>query len=453
MSGGMRRESVLTVPFVVLPLPVLAVDIESVDGGTGRVSGAGAYLVGKTVSLSASADSKPKSVFGGWYLDGEPLENGGVDYRTPRIQVEIPAVAEMRFTAKFVAQEEDASMLVYLTDQTLRAGEDIGAVPIQVASVSLPTVSVKGLPAGLKLDTKTLTLVGTPTKPGDYSVTFTAKNVSKASAAYTAHITVQNFKSSEIDPLEDRYVFAAGVTQTNVIAALAGCSVSGLPSGLKMDKDTGAIYGTPSAPGTWLVAVSKKVGKDTAKASAWFYVAGAGDALDGSDGIPVTATMDIAGEETTITNGAWHVDLTQGVAWSCAIASLPTALPSATTVSVKGLPAGLKYDSKTGVISGAPKKASAYDSRSGAFSAALVKIEASNKAKWKGSIELEMLVSARPAWATGTYDGVDWRVTDNGVLEIGNQEYPYIEFTDFFHTIRSMFLPILYLNTLCGIKL
>ncbi len=31
------------------------------------------------------------------------------------------------------------------------------------------------------------------------------------------------------------------------------------------------------------------------------------------------------------------------------------------------------------------------------------------------------------------------------LLEICHEEYPYIEFTDFFHTIRSMFLPILYL--------
>ena len=404
-SGGLRRESVLTVPIIVLPLPVLAVDIESIDGGTGRVSGAGAYLVGNKATLSAATDTKMKSVFGGWYADGSPLESCDVDYRTPRISLEIPAVPETRLTARFYRQEEDAAISVYVPNQTLRAGEEIDPVPVQVSSFSFPTVAAKGLPAGVKLDAKTLKLVGTPTKPGDYDVTFSAKNVSKASAEWASRITVLNFTSSEIGPLDERYVFTAGIPTTNDIG-VAGCSVSGLPTGLKMDKVSGLIYGTPGVPGTWLVTFTKKVGKVTEKASAWFYVAGAGDALDGSDGIPITATLNLDGEETTVTNGAWQIDLTQGVAWRCAIGSLPTLLPSEATVSVKGLPAGLKFDSKTGVISGAPTKVSQFDARAGAVKPTVVTVVAANKAKWKGLLELEMFVAARPAWAAGTYDGV-----------------------------------------------
>ena len=405
-TGGIKRESVLTVPIIVLPLPVLTVDVESIDGGTGRVAGAGAYLVGKTAALSATPDSKPKSVFGGWYLDGEPLENCGVDYRTPRIQLEVPPVPETRLTAKFHAQEEDTFVSVFVPDQTLRAGEKMADVPVQVASLSFPTVTAKGLPAGVKLDAKELKLTGTPAKPGDYAVTFAAKNVSKVSAEWTSRITVLNFASSEIGPLEERYVFTAGIAETNIIGAIVGCSVSGLPSGLKMDKDTGAIYGTPNTPGTWLATFTKKVGKVTEKASAWFYVAGAGDALDGSDGIPVIATINSDDAETVVTNGAWRIDLTQGVAWSCSMDSVSTMLASPVTFTVKGLPTGLKFDAKTGVIYGAPTKVSSVDARTNVVKPALVTVVAANKAKWKGALELEIYVAARPAWATGTYDGM-----------------------------------------------
>ena len=415
-AGGMRRESVLTVPIAVLPLPSLSVDIESVGGAAGRVTGSGAYLAGTKVSLSATPDTKSKSVFGGWYLNGDPLEISGVDYRTQRIQVVVPPVSETRLTARFYPQDEDTTVLVYVSDQELRAGAEIDDIPVQVASISLPTVSAKGLPAGLKLDAKALKIVGTPTKPGVYDVVFTAKNTSRASAEWTSRFTVLNFASSEIKPLEERYVFAAGVSATNIIAAIVGCSASGLPSGLKMNKETGAIYGTPSTPGTKLVTFTKKVGRTSEKASAWFYVAGAGDALDGSDGIPVAATFAIDGEETTVTNGAWQIDLTQGVAWSCAIASLPTVLSSASTVSVKGLPAGLKYDSKTGAISGAPTKASVFDSRTGAVKPSIVTVTAANTAKWKGSLVLEIYVASRPGWAAGTYDGVAVLGGTNGLF-------------------------------------
>ena len=414
-AGGMRKESELTVPIKVLPLPVVAVEVESLDGGTGRVTGAGSYLAGKKITLAASPDTKSKSVFAGWYVGEHPLEFGGVDYRTQRIQLEVPPDPETRLTAVFSTQAEDASIAVYLPDQMLRAGEEMDGVQVQVASLSFPTVSAKGLPVGVKFDAKTLTLSGTPTKPGEYVVTFTAKNVSKATAERTTRITVLNFASSEIGPLEESYAFTAGIACTNYFD-VAGCTVSGLPAGLKMDKETGMVYGTPSTPGTWLVTFTKKVGKASEKATTWFYVAGAGDALDGSDGIPVVATALFDGEEAGVTNGAWHVDLTQGVAWRCAIGSVPTVVQSPVSFSVKGLPAGLKFDSKTGVISGAPTKASAVDARTGTVKPTLVTVTASNASKWKGSLELEMVVAARPAWAVGTYDGVSALDGTNGLF-------------------------------------
>ena len=47
-----------------------------------------------------------------------------------------------------------------------------------------------------------------------------------------------------------------------------------------------------------------------------------------------------------------------------------------------GLPAGLKFDSKTGVISGAPTKVSQFDARAGAVKPMVVTVVAASKAKW-----------------------------------------------------------------------
>jgi len=417
-TGGMRKSLSTTVQIRVLPLPVLAIDVEEIDGGEGRVNGAGSYLAGKKVTLSATADTRSKSVFAGWYVNGSPFEGGGADHRSTSIQVVMPPVAELRLTARFVPSTEDSAVAVYFPDTTLRAGEQSGPLHVQSDSISFPTVSAKGLPTGLKLDAKSLTISGVPTKPGDYEVVFAVKNASRVSDEYTAHIKVLNFASAAIAPLDEMYSFAAGIVETNMIEAVVDCSVSGLPSGMKFDKTTGTIYGAPSKPGMSLVTFTKKIGKTTEKASTWFYVAGAGVAPDGTDGIPVVAQILSSDGSDPMTNGIWRIDLTQGVEWRCAIGSVPTLLDLPVSYSVKSLPTGLKFDSKTGVISGAPTRVSAVDSRSKEPKPTIVSVTASNKAKWSGSVQFEIYVFPRPAWAAGTFDGVASLDGTNGLFTL-----------------------------------
>ena len=416
--GSVKKSQAMIVPVVVRPLPVVIVDVESMNGGIGRVTGAGSYLAGKKITLSATADTRSKSVFVGWFVNGSPVEDGVADYRSPSLQLEVPSDPETRIVARFAQTEEDAVFSAYFPDTTARAGVEMAVVSVQTTSLSFPTVTVKGLPAGLKLDTKKLVVYGTPTKPGEYDVTFSFKNVSRAVAECSARILVENFASDEISPLDDRYVFTAGVAQTNVIDAAIGCTVSGLPSGIRFDKMTGAFFGAPTRPGSYLVTLTKKVGKVTEKATSWFYVAGAGDAVDGTDGIPVVASVEVDGGAVKMTNGVWRIDLTQGVAWQCVLGSLDTVLGSPVTFSVKSLPTGLRFDSKTLTISGAPSRASSVDSRTKVPMPAVVRIEASNKAKWTGLLQLEIYVNPRPAWASGTFDGVASLGGTNGIFTL-----------------------------------
>ena len=143
-----------------------------------------------------------------------------------------------------------------------------------ILSLSAPTVTVKGLPSGLKFDAKTGAISGKATKPGVYKVTVSATNktVTKPVTA-TFDIVVPNLVSEKLPGLEQE-TDAYGVVTCGVAfdPGLVDCSpedgwtvkAAGLPTGLKFvqDKATGAysITGVPTKPGTFTVTftASKK---------------------------------------------------------------------------------------------------------------------------------------------------------------------------------------------------
>ena len=229
------------------------------DGGT--ATGTGVYAEAKKASVSA----KPAKgyVFAGWYRDAalsEPMAFASADWRTASQSVVVP---EARYLfARFAAEADDiASLKVAVTNVwTSKDGAlalDLGAC---VESLSLPKISVSGLPTGLKLDAKTLKIAGKATKPGIYVVKVSATNASvkKATPASTATFTVvvPNFECGELPglmPATDAYgtVWAGVAIDPDRIDCTPkdgwSVKVAGLPSGLKFDTKTGMITGVPTA--------------------------------------------------------------------------------------------------------------------------------------------------------------------------------------------------------------
>ncbi len=188
----------------------------------------------------------------------------------------VGAISESPFT--FPIQAIQAGMPVDATLSAFGYAAPSGDEPY--------TFTVKGLPTGLKYDSKTGKITGKATKPGIYEVTVTAKGKSKATTVATLTIKVANFTDAEI-PVEDAYgPYIPGVEYKVQIPAAAGCSVSGLPSGMKwtakdilkkgskteVETPANSAYGAATKPGSYTVYFTKTVNKVKHTATATFKV-------------------------------------------------------------------------------------------------------------------------------------------------------------------------------------
>ena len=163
----------------------------------------GQVAEGKTVTLKVTPAKN--CVFVGWY-DGETLLSQAASYSCAATG------ADMTFAAKFVTTEEDRRNVV-LSVNGMTVSDDEAAAPyrgvvstnitcgialnwpIDASALSATTVKVAGLPAGLKFDSRTNVIFGTPTaaKAGDVKITVTTAG--KTSVTYLLKLTV--------DPLPD----------------------------------------------------------------------------------------------------------------------------------------------------------------------------------------------------------------------------------------------------------
>ena len=459
-----------------------------------RVSGGGLCKPGSAVRFSATAASK--FAFAGWFdANGLPLAAGGADYRASSVSETVSALTARDRYAAFVPSVEDGLAIDGLDGAEYALDPNGGKVfreVFDVASGSLPTLTFKGLPAGvtcapsgdfpgeyaLSYDPAK---VRTAPKPGRYRATLTAKNVSKADAAAAFLITVRNL-TSEFIRIEDDYgvltpsVPMEPISLSNAVDFAAGWTlkVAGLPAGLKYDdrKAPRMITGTPTKPGEYTLTFTAKQGRTTATATAYMTVksfpeirAEVEDAAAREAGCKVTgtgnfklgtkvtlravparnwafsgwtdATGTVLSQALNLTHVMEPVDVTtvtatfvteaanlasirakvNGIAFDAAtVRAEATNITcgvrvewpvsawalAGTAVTVSGLPSGLKY--KDGLISGAPTAVSRTD-RDGKPVPSVVKITVKTTGASKQVFELPIVVDPLPEWAYGTFNG------------------------------------------------
>ena len=275
----------------------------------GSVTGSGLCADNKKVTLKATANKG--FVFAGWYeatSDGEILEDvSSYLAKTASLVIDRsqkPAANTATSTtltnvyydvtlyAKFETVEKDIASL-QLVVHDAEAQKD-GSVLIDLSgacatSISEPKLTVSGLPSGLKFDSKTNTISGKVSVPGEYKVKVSATNASvKKAITKTFTLTVPNLRPELFDYewLKDNYSAIAGVLEDST-ALLGGLGdlindgwsikVSGLPTGMSYKAATKtqpmAITGTATKEGdyTMYIEASKK-GETTQKATATISV-------------------------------------------------------------------------------------------------------------------------------------------------------------------------------------
>ena len=252
------------------------------DAAKAVTVGGGAAMTcdaGTAVPLKATANDG--WVFAGWYgaydeatsvFSNEVVLAQSVDWRTPAANY-VVGDGDVTLYARFVKPKDD-TLSFDLAEVFANAAYDTDAADRPILSLtngidevvvfnslSLPTVSISGLPSGLSFDGKTMKLTGTPQSPGLYRITASAKNVSGFTFSQIFYVRVENKASAlvsgsddndvtvgdEVDEYLDNYFYIDGDYKS--------VSVSGLPTGLSLvsDDDVYSVQGTATKSGDYLV--------------------------------------------------------------------------------------------------------------------------------------------------------------------------------------------------------
>ena len=166
--------------------------------GGGTVSGGGKCVSGSKTTLKAKA--KKGYVFAGWFTDKackKPLNPKGYDNRKATVKYVAPK-KNATIYAKFVTIAADKKALKFSsatkklakTPAKATVGSKL-SLKLGFSSASLPKVTAKGLPNGLKINKTTGKISGTPTKTGTYTVTVTVKSAAGNKIKQKVKITVK----------------------------------------------------------------------------------------------------------------------------------------------------------------------------------------------------------------------------------------------------------------------
>jgi Bacterial Ig-like domain (group 3)/Putative Ig domain/Calx-beta domain len=160
-------------------------------------------------------------------------------------------------TQTFVWNVASPLTISSISNQTTTEGTTISTLTVSASGLSGIVYSALGLPTGLKINSSSGAITGTvapgTAADGPFSVTVVA-----ASGSYSA---LANFKWTITSPIsitsiadqtgtENTAISTLTITATDSVSgATLSYSATGLPPGLQINPSTGAITGTPYAPG------------------------------------------------------------------------------------------------------------------------------------------------------------------------------------------------------------
>jgi Bacterial Ig domain/Putative Ig domain len=148
------------------------------------------------------------------------------------------------------------------------AGQEGVAFSYQIQAGDATGFTSIGLPSGLGLDSNLGLISGTPAPgtAGSYMVLLSASNTAGSGPA-TLTLTINPGVTLTSAPSATGQVGQAFSYQVTTSVAATGFTASGLPSGLVIDPNAGAITGTPTAAGVYVVRLSLTTAGGTSTAT------------------------------------------------------------------------------------------------------------------------------------------------------------------------------------------
>lgn len=214
-----------------------------------------------------------------------------------------------------------------------------GSVTVSGGTAPYNYAVVGTLPAGLNLNTSTGAVTGTPTAWGTFGIQVTDKSGATGAACPITINAGLSIRCAAVTTGEVGVAFDSGpMTVSGGTAPYTYSIVGTLPAGLTLNTTTGAITGTPTAPGSFSVKVTDAQG-----------------ATATSCALSIDAQLSVTC--AAVTTGEARVAFNSG----------PISIVGGTapyTYSVTGtLPAGLTLNTSTGAITGTPATSGTFSVR------------------------------------------------------------------------------------------
>jgi hypothetical protein len=340
---GQSAQATLSLSVSPAPLPALQITPATLPPGTvGQSYSSGITATGGTGNYSFSLG-------GGSLPRGITLATNGQIAGTPTASGSFPFTAvvddgQSRATQSFTIQISPGTLTIDGVPPSSVVANSQFSVQFTVnGGVSPYQLTISGAPpAGTSFSTNGL-LSGTLTTPGTYTFTITATDgetpVATASKTFTVIVTPAPITISAKLPAGQ--VGQAYSGQFSATGGTGGFSWTGTGAGGLSVSSSGAVTGTPAAPGTFSISVAV-TDSSGAHASGTYSVTINGPGLtittttlpDGALTAAYSATLSATGGTTPYTWTATGLPAGLGVSSSGAISGTPTALGTF-TVSVK----------------------------------------------------------------------------------------------------------------------
>ncbi len=309
-------------------------------------------IVGQSCSLQLEASGTAPMT---WAISEGKLPDGlKLDASTGKITGTFTKAGTFKFTVKVTDNNNLTAVHAYtvkITKTTISGSiPTIGKVKVAYTgtlkasggtSAYKWSISKGSLPDGLKINTSTGKITGTPTKAGTFN--FTVKVTDKNSIAATKAFTVKVTQTTIDGTIPETGIVKASYTGTLKVSGGTSAytwtiSKGALPDGLKINASTGKITGKPTKAGTFSFTVK----------------------VTDKNGVAATKTFKVKITQTTLT-ATIPATIIRGKSYTWTPKATGGTETYKWTISEGKLPDGLKINASTGKITGTPTKAGTFN--------------------------------------------------------------------------------------------